>query len=100
MFDRVSIDASSQPFRVIDCFLSNYEIPLSVEDVYDITNLPRNNVKDILAKLQTQNIIKTEKDSDERVFLANFISPKTMGLFQYYRAVLDENLEKLSYNKR
>ncbi len=86
-------------FCVIDCFLSNYEIPLSIKDICDITNLSPNNINPILSKLQNQNIIKSEKDSNETAFIANFTSPKTMGLFQYYRAVLDENLEKLAYNK-
>ena len=93
------LDSKSAPLRVIDCFLSNYEIPLTVNDVCEITGLSTNDVEPILENILKQKIIKQEKELDEKVFLANFRSPKTMGLFQYYRAFLDENLEKLAYNK-
>ena len=95
------IDPSSNVFCVIDCFLSTHDIPLARRDISEITNLPLNDINPILSKLLNQKIIKSEKDSNGIViFSANFASPKTMGLYQYYRAVLAENLEKMMVNEK
>ncbi len=93
------VDESSLPLRVLDCFFSNYDIPLTLDDVCSIVEKTSDDIEAVLENYLLENIIKRDKLSGEEVFSPNFKSPKTMGLFQYYRAVLDENLEKLAYNK-
>lgn len=93
------IISDASPFKVLDCLFSNYEIPQTESDICSYTQVSNHQVNVILDNLLEEKIIKKEKDVETDVFLANFSSPKTMGLFSYYRAVLDENLEKLAYNK-
>lgn len=93
------IAGASTPFNVLDFFLSNYEIPLSLLDIAENIQVSPKEVQIILNNFLQQKIIKCKKDNNETLFLTNFLSPKTMGLFQYYRAVLDENLENLAYKK-
>ena len=95
-FELISDDPS---FKIIDCLFSNYEIPQSIADICDNVEISPVQAQSILDNLITEKIAKREKNIDGDSFLANFTSAKTMGLFQYYRAVLDENLENLTYNK-
>ncbi len=86
----------SAPLKILDCLFSNYEIPLSESDICDDAQITGDKVGLILDSFLQDKIITREKIDQEIVFSANFNSPKTMGLFQYYRAVLDENLERLA----
>lgn len=94
------IISDAPPLKILDCLFSNYEIPQTELDICEISETSEHQVKLVLNNLLDEKIIKQEKSSYGNVFLANFKSPKTMGLFQYYRAVLDENLENLAYNKK
>lgn len=96
-FELISDDPA---LKIIDCLLSNYEIPQQVIDISESVGVSSEKVQLILKNLCSENIITQKKIQDEYCFIANFTSSKTMGLFQYYRAVLDENLDKLTYNKK
>ncbi len=93
------IDPHSKSLQVLDCLLSNYELPQTADEIQSFTSLDSEDVQEALNVLLGENIILLKKEDDESVYLANFRSPKTTGLFQYYRAVLDENLSNLEYNK-
>ncbi|MBI5146780.1 MAG: hypothetical protein HZA84_06120 [Thaumarchaeota archaeon] len=93
------LDPRSKTLHVLDCLLSNYELPQTVEEIQSFTNLDSTIIQEALEAFVNEKIIILQKDEDEAAYVANFHSPKTAGLFQYYRAVLDENLSNLEYNK-
>lgn len=93
------LDPYSKTLHVLDCLLSNYELPQTVEDIQSFTALDSNSILEALSAFINEKIVISQNENDETVYLANFHSPKTIGLFQYYRAVLDENLANLEYNK-
>ena len=93
------LDPHSKSLQVLDCLLSNYELPQTVEEIQGFTDLDNTTIQEALTSLVNEKIILLKKEEDETEYLANFRSPKTTGLFQYYRAVLDENLSNLEYNK-
>ena len=93
------IDPHSKSLQVLDCLLSNYELPQTKDEIQSFTSLDSESIEEALNALITESIILLKKDDGESAYLANLRSPKTTGLFQYYRAVLDENLSNLEYNK-
>ena len=93
------LDQNSKSLHVLDCLLSNYELPQTIEEIQSFTNLDGTNIREILDVFIHENIVTLKNEDGEQVYLANFHSPKTTGLFQYYRAILDENLSNLEYNK-
>ncbi len=93
------IDSHSKSLQVLDCLLSNYELPQTIEEIQGFTDLDSESIQRSLEDLVSEKIVLSKEEENELIYFANFHSPKTIGLFQYYRAVLDENLSNLEYNK-
>ena len=74
--------------KILDCFLSNYQIGQSLNHVSEFTGLGKDAVSKGIALLADGKLIKRTDNG----YVTNFKSERLVGLFSYYRATLGSNL--------
>ena len=85
--------ASDGMYKVMDCFLSNYQLELTIDSIRKFTKLKKSKIdKCLVVLLQEHMIIKGIS-----TFKTNFKSDRLTGLFSYYRATMSKNLENLEF---
>ena len=77
--------------KILDCFLSNYKIEQSLEDVLRFTKLENDKVVNGIELLVNDKLIKKSGNG----YITNFRSDRLIGLYSYYRATLKSNLSNV-----
>ena len=77
--------------KILDCFLSNYQIEQELKHVIQFTSLEKDEVvQGIRLLVEVKLIEKTPKG-----YITNFKSDRMVGLYSYYRATLGSNLANM-----
>lgn len=74
--------------KILDCFMSNYQIGQSLDHVSEFTGLDKDAVSKGIKLLADGKLIKRTGNR----YVTNFKSERLVGLFSYYRATLGSNL--------
>lgn len=74
--------------KIMDCFLSNYNIEQSPEHIVRFTGLDMEMVERGVGMLVKEKMIKPSGDK----YITDFGSDRLIGLYAYYRATLGANL--------
>ena len=77
--------------KILDCFLSNYQIEQSLEHVVEFTGLEKREAVQGIGLLVDAKLIKKTTDG----YITNFRSDRLIGLYSYYRATLGSNLTNM-----
>lgn len=77
--------------KIMDCFLSNYNIVQSLDHIVRFTGLGTNEVKPGVELLVKDKLINLSGDG----YITNFKSNRLIGLYSYYRATLKSNLSNV-----
>lgn len=80
--------------KVLDCFLSNYELGQTIEDISKFTKLKKSKIEKCLTILTQEHLI-SKQDTTYKTKIAS--SNRLAGLFSYYRATMSENLKNLEF---
>ena len=75
----------------MDCFMSNYKIEQSLDNIVQFTGLGMEDVKRGVELLVKDKLIKSSGSG----YITNFRSPRLIGLYSYYRATLSSNLSNV-----
>ena len=84
--------------KVLDFFLENYSLSCAEKKISKIIDVSDTNLTSILKTLVKEKILQSEKNGLEIKYFLNSKFPRTVGLFQYFRATLDDNLSGYEYN--
>ncbi len=82
--------------KILDCFLSNYQLEQKVADITTFTGMDRKIVVGEILNLVHEEIIKKVS---EDVFITNFKSHRLEGIYAYYRSTLDSNFSNIEFKK-
>ena len=80
-------------YKVLDCFMSNYELEQTVSNMSDFTKLKKSKVNKCLEILVRERLLIKGAST----FKTNLRSDRLIGLFSYYRATMSENLKNLEF---
>jgi len=84
--------------KVLDFFLENYSLSCAEKKISKVIGVSDTELSTILKNLVTEKILESEKNGLEIKYFLNSKFPRTVGLFQYFRATLDDNLSGYEYN--
>ena len=74
--------------KILDCFLSNYQIEQALDHVVRFTKLDEDKVVKGIELLVNDKLIEKSGNG----YITNFRSDRLIGLYSYYRATLGSNL--------
>ena len=77
--------------KIMDCFLSNYEIEQTLDNIVKFTGLDRNVVNNGIKSMLKDKLIKKTNNG----YVTDFKSDRLIGLYSYYRATLKSNLDHM-----
>ena len=77
--------------KILDCFLSNYQIEQSLDHVMHFTSLDRDEAVRGIGLLVDAKLITKTNDG----YITDFKSDRLIGLYSYYRATLGSNLANM-----
>ena len=79
--------------KVLDLVLESYGTQFTKNEISEINNISLESTEEILKELLNEGILKEEKIGLDIYYKANFSSARTVALFRYVRATLDENFD-------
>ena len=82
--------------KIIDCFMSNYELEQTLDNIVKFTGLDKNVINNGIELLLKDKLIK----KTENGYITNFKTARLIGLYSYYRATLKSNLDRMSANQQ
>lgn len=85
--------------KVLDFFLENHSLACAKNKLFKIIAIPEGELGQILDSLVEEKILKAEKIGLEHKYSLYAQAPRTEGLFQYFRATLDNNLDRYEFGK-
>lgn len=82
--------------KALDFLLLNQKFDYSESDISNLANIPPRTLQRILPTLLSENlVVRTRKSSKSFMYQANLDSKRTSGLWEYVKATMEENLDRL-----